>query len=179
EMTPQQSAHATAIGKTAAALRRAFGAGYFDRLQLPLALGPGSEPEPDVAIAPGEPDDYADEHPKSALLVVEVSDKTLRYDRTRKASLYAKAGIRDYWVLDLVHRRLEIRREPEPAPEEPFGYGYGVVNTYGPSDVVSCLAAPDHPILVADLLPRVQAPAAEEAKPKRRGRGNRTRKERS
>ena len=165
EMSPQLTPHATAIDKVADVLGRVFGAGYYARQQKPLFVGEGSEPEPDVVIVPGEPDDYALEHPRSAPIVVEVSDKTLRYDRTRKASLYAKAGIPDYWVLDLVHWKLEVRREPVRMPNEPFGFGYDLVTVQEPGDTVTCLAAPDQPIPVTGLLPRVR-PAATESQPK-------------
>ena len=71
-------------------LERAFGSGCHVRPQTPLAVGPDSEPEPDVAVVEGAPGDYLDAHPTTALLVVEVSDDSVRRDRTVKP-LYARA----------------------------------------------------------------------------------------
>lgn len=95
EMSPERSPHAAAIDLGAETLRRAFGAGFTVRTQHPLALGADSEPEPDLAVVPGTPRDYAAAHPTSALLVVEVADTSLAYHRSTKAKLYANASITD------------------------------------------------------------------------------------
>jgi Uma2 family endonuclease len=100
EMPPIGDAHALAITLVDAALREAFGNGYLIRPQLPITLTPASEPEPDLLVVRGKPRDYAT-HPQTALLIVEVSDSTLRYDQTIKMSLYAKAGIADYWIVNI------------------------------------------------------------------------------
>src|SRR5437868_2392932 len=68
------------------------------RSQLPLALSDDTEPEPDVAIVPVG--DYEVEHPATALLIIEVSDTTLRNDRA-KAAMYASGGIAEYWIVNL------------------------------------------------------------------------------
>jgi Uma2 family endonuclease len=81
DISPQKSGHTTAVRLTEEALRAVFGAGFEVRTQMPLALDSYSEPEPDVAVVPGSPRDYRDAHPSSALLVVEVTDSTLAYDR--------------------------------------------------------------------------------------------------
>ncbi|MSS70370.1 MAG: Uma2 family endonuclease [Candidatus Latescibacteria bacterium] len=153
EMSPKRSPHSTATTLVGDALRLAFGRGHTVRIQEPLALSPTSEPEPDVAVVKGTPRDYRDEHPSTALLIVEVSESSLPYDRTTKASLYAKSSIPEYWVVNLLDDQLEIHRGPSPRVDQPFGYGYTTVFVYGASDVVSPLAAPDRPIAVADLLP--------------------------
>jgi Uma2 family endonuclease len=70
------------------------------------------EPEPDVAVVDGAPRDYRDRHPQAARLIVEVSDTTLAYDRGRKRAAYARAGIAEYWVLDLAGGALEVCGEP-------------------------------------------------------------------
>jgi len=92
EMSPQHSAHSTAVSLSAEALCTAFGAGFDVRTRMPLALDLYSEPEPDVAVVPGSPRDYRDAHPTTALLVVEVADSTEAYDRDQKGSLYARAA---------------------------------------------------------------------------------------
>lgn len=112
-MTPQRSQHAAVIGKVEAALRQAFGEGYWVRTQMPLAVSEDSDPEPDVAIVPGSPNDYLNEHPTTALLVVEVSDTTLPLDREKKAWLYAQYQIPEYWILNLKDNQLEVFRNPQ------------------------------------------------------------------
>lgn len=113
DMSPQKSRHATAVTLLGELLRRAFGTKATVRLQLPFVLGDQSEPEPDVAVVPGIPRDYSDAHPACALLIVEVSDTTLDYDRNRKAKAYARAGIPEYWILDLSAQTLEVYRSPD------------------------------------------------------------------
>lgn len=152
KMTPQKSPHATAIRLVEEALRRAFGAGFDVRVQLPLALSPLSEPEPDVAVVRGGPRDYRDAHPTTALLVVEVADTTLAFDRRTKGSLYARAQIADYWILNLSAQEVEVYRRPAPDPGAPFGFRYVRVMRHGPDDAITPLASP-HAVPVADLLP--------------------------
>ncbi len=94
-MTPQSSAHATAIRLGVAALQRVFVIDFVVQSQLPLALSETSEPEPDLSVLRGSPRDYLLGHPSSALLVVEISDTSLDGDRQRKMKVYAHAGIQD------------------------------------------------------------------------------------
>src|SRR3972149_2531438 len=89
-----------------------------------IALDAESEPEPDVAVVPGTARDYRAGHPTHAVLVVEVAESSLRRDREDKGSLYARAGIADYWIVNLVDRVLEVVREPGPEPAAPFGWRY-------------------------------------------------------
>jgi Uma2 family endonuclease len=144
-MGPEKSRHTAAIDLAADALRRAFGPGYTVRIQHPLAIGPRSEPEPDLAIVPGSPRDYADAHPSTALLVVEVADASLAHDRTVKAASYAVAGIRELWIVNVPEGCLEVHRDPEPQ-------GYRSIERLSPGDRVTPLAAPGACILVADLV---------------------------
>jgi len=152
--------HATSVIKVARVLDRRFGEGYHVRPQVPFAIGEYSEPLPDLAVVQGEPDDYAAEHPQVAVLVVEISDSSLSRDRVRKAGLYASAGVPEYWVVDLVHRRLEVRRDPKPMGGEPFGYGYAGIRLFEEDGAVAPLALPRKPIRVRDLLPAQRAPEA-------------------
>jgi Uma2 family endonuclease len=153
EMSPMGTPHATAVTLTGRALQDAFGAGYFMRYQQPFDAGEPSEPEPDVAVIEGEPRDYANAHPTTAPLIVEVAETSLSYDRADKASLYAKAGIEEYWIVNLVDGQLEVHRQPAPQPDQPYGFGYASVVTLQPMDTLSPLAAPQAMIAVADLLP--------------------------
>lgn len=152
--SPQNWLHASTTDRSAEVLRRDLGAGFWVRMQLPLDLGAASpsEPEPDVSVVRGSRGDYTD-HPATALLLVEVSDTTLRYDRGPKASLYARAGIGDYWTINLVDRQLEVYRNPVPDQGQDFGFGYAAVAVLGAADFVTPLAAPQVRIAVADLLP--------------------------
>ena len=150
---PQYSPHAAGIQLAARALRRLFGEGWDVRPQAPVALDDESEPEPDVSVVHGDPRDYRDEHPTRPVLVVEVALSRLRFDRDRKGSLYARAGLVDYWIVNIPDHRLEVYREPVPDAAAPFGWRYGRVETFGPDGRVAPLALPTAAVLVADLLP--------------------------
>jgi Uma2 family endonuclease len=150
-MTPQNSPHASAIGKTERALERLFGMSVWVRVQMPLIVDPDSEPEPDLVVVPGTPDDYRDEHPRSALLVVEVSDTTLALDRDRKRVIYARAGIQEYWIVNLAERCLEVYRDPVAPPGQAALYRSSRKLT--PSESLAPLAASGSTITIADLLP--------------------------
>ena len=150
---PQGSNHFTAIQLTEDALRAAFGPGWRVRAQGPIALDEESEPEPDVAVVPGTARDYRDAHPARPALVVEVTESSLAIDREHKGSLYARAGIGDYWIVNLVDRVLEVHREPAPDPSAPFGWRYRSVTVIGPEASATPLAAHGAHVSVADLLP--------------------------
>jgi Uma2 family endonuclease len=94
------------------------------RVQEPIVLSPDSEPEPDVVIARNRSDNYLSSHPEPAdiLLVIEVSDSTLKYDREIKLSLYAEAGISNYWIFNLVDHQLEMHNEPYQKRQGDFNY---------------------------------------------------------
>lgn len=80
------------------------------RGQEPITLPPNSEPEPDVVIAKKKADNYLSAHPtvEDIILVIEISDSTLKYDQETKLPLYAEAGINNYWIVNLVDNRLEV-----------------------------------------------------------------------
>ncbi len=153
KMSPQESPHATGTWLSADAVNRLFTEGYIVRTQLPLVFGPHSKPEPDIAVVTGTARDYARAHPTTAVLIIEVSDSTLRYDRTTKAALYARAGIADYWILNLNDRVLEVHRQSSEMADQPLGWGYRSITRHIETDAVSPLAAPQSFITVADLLP--------------------------
>src|SRR6266850_2755707 len=140
---PQSSEHYVAIGLVETALRATLGRGWVIRPQGPVALDDESEPEPDVALVPGEWRDYLREHPAQPVLVVEVALSSLRLDREHKGSLYARAGLRDYWILNLVDRVLEVYREPVADDTASFGWRYATLARFGPDTSVAPLAAPE------------------------------------
>ena len=150
-VTPQQSQHSACIGLVDRALRQIFGPSYWVRIQLPLIVDPDSEPEPDLAVVPGSPRDYVHDHPRTAVFVVEVADSTVAKDRTYKMRIYARAGIREYWIVNLAERCLEVYRDPVTAPGEASLYRSAQKLT--PSESIAPLAATTATVAVAELLP--------------------------
>ena len=149
---PQGRRHAAVVGLVRAALEKAIGRAYHVREEKPIALDDRSEPEPDVVVVPGTPRDYLDEHPSRPVLLVEVAETSLAIDRVRKGSLYARAGIADYWVVNLSEELLEVYREPvRPAPGS--AWKYDSLRLLGRDAIVTPLAAPRARIRVAALLP--------------------------
>ena len=147
---PQGSRHAAACLRIRIALDRAFGRGFHVRPQFPIALDDVSEPEPDIAVVRGRIEDYLDTHPTSPVLIVEVADSSLAQDRHRKARLYARAGVADYWIVNLRAGVLEVYRDPERTAAG--RWRYATVRVLEPDAVVSPLAAPRARLRVADLL---------------------------
>jgi Uma2 family endonuclease len=150
---PQSAEHYTAVRKCTRALEAAFGPGWEVRSEGPIGLDDESEPEPDVAVVPGTLDDYRHAHPSRPVLTLEICLSSLAADRERKGSLYARAGLADYWILNLIARVLEVYREPVPDPAAPFGWRYAQREVIAPPGRVAPLAAPGSPVAVADLLP--------------------------
>lgn len=112
EMTPQSGRHAYAIQILTGLLVRGVGPGFDVRVQLPLTVSDASEPEPDFAVVPAGTG-AADAHPTTALLVVEVSRASLARDRAVKAPLYARAGVNEYWIVNLDAAEVEVFRDPD------------------------------------------------------------------
>jgi Uma2 family endonuclease len=151
---PQHARHATAIRLANRALRRAFPDDAWEvNVQLPVALDDESEPEPDLCVVPGAARDYLTAHPSRPVLAVEASESTLQLDQHDKGSLYARARIADYWIVNLVDEVVEVYREPAPAAEARYGWEYRMVQRLGRGASISPLAAPAATIAVADLLP--------------------------
>ncbi len=156
--SPQGAPHSSRLGSAYVTLHNSGWAGVWFRMQLPLALGPRSEPEPDISVVIGSPRDYRTAHPTTALLVIEVADSSAAFDRTRKASLYAAHGVPDYWMLDVIGGKLEVRRDPRPDPSQPSGHAYASVQVLGPGDAIAPVAAPEIRLAVADLLGEDEPP---------------------
>jgi Uma2 family endonuclease len=146
-MTPQNRPHATTVMVAQDVLRQSFGPGCHVQVQLPLAVSPTSEPEPDLAVIPGSPRDYVG-HPQTAKLVVEVFDTTLAFDRKRKGPLYARAGIQEYWIVDLTSDAVEVCRDPGEQ-------GYCSIERLVRGQTIRPLARPDIVLAVTDFLPPV------------------------
>ena len=143
---PQHSLHRTAVLLAARAVERAFGEGWFVQRQSPIVLDDRSEPEPDVCVVQGSPRDYVESHPTHP-------PSGLGLARGRKAAAYARAGIEDYWIVNLIDRVLEVHREPmRPGPARRH-WGYAAIATLGADATITPLAVSSAGIRVADLLP--------------------------
>lgn len=144
-MSPQKCPHGIVIDLVVIALDRAFGSGYYSRERQPLRLGTLSVPEPDIAIVRGSPRDYLEGYPLTAELLVEVADSSLNIDRGRKLRLYAREGIPEYWIANLVEDCVEVRRKPS-------GEDYTDTRICRRGDFIN--TGPDaRPVAVIDLLP--------------------------
>jgi len=150
---PKGAYHSSAVSTAEYALRAALPTGWIVRTQLPVSIDDESEPEPDLVIVAGRPADYRHAHPERPALAVEVADSSLHFDRHRKGSLYARAGLEDYWIINLVDRVLEIYRDPRPDPSAVYGWRYLSVTTLTPPTFAVPLAFASSRIAVADLLP--------------------------
>jgi Uma2 family endonuclease len=115
--------------------------------QNPLRLRPRGQPQPDVMVLRPRADYYRRSHPTAddVLLLIEVADGSLDYDRVTKAAIYAQAGIADYWIVNLVDAQLIVLRQPVEG-------GYRSVRTLTREDSLSPLAFPDIAISVGEIL---------------------------
>lgn len=115
--------------------------------QNPIGLGPRSEPQPDVTLLRPRRDMYRHAGPRSedVLLLVEVADTSIAYDRGVKLSLYAAAGIPEVWLVDLEGRAVEVHRAPTPP-------GVRETQRLLPGEPVSPAAFPDVVLAVAEIL---------------------------
>ncbi len=120
--------------------------GFHLHCQLPVTLAVVQEPEPDLAIVRGIPEDYLERHPGPAdiLALAEVADSSLSYDRTTKQRLYALAGITLYWIINLVNRQVEVYQQPDPVAGI-----YQARTDYLPGQSVSLKVGPSQEITLA------------------------------
>lgn len=116
-------------------------------IQNPLQFRPRGQPQPDIMLLRPREDFYTTSHPMAAdtLLLVEVSDSSLEYDRDTKAAIYAQAGIADYWIVNLMDSQLLVYRQPVDG-------AYRSMQTLGKEDSVQPLAFPDVTIAVSEIL---------------------------
>lgn len=150
---PQGDPHTLAVELVNEALRTAFGREWRVRVQLPIALDQESEPEPDISVAPGRARDRREAKPSRLALIAEIAESSLTLDREYKGSLYAKARVPDYWIVNLVDRVLEVYRDPMPDASASYEWSYRSVQSLSAAEHVSPLAAPTARIPIADLLP--------------------------
>lgn len=144
-MTPQSVPHARRIEWLTRHLVRSLGDEYAVRPQLPLTLGNRNEPEPDLAVVRAE-STSEDRHPPGAVLVIEVAGESLRRDRRVKAAVYARAGIPEYWIVNLEARAVEVLSDPETATG-----AYRKTRTCGTAETLASEALPQLAFPVAAL----------------------------
>jgi Uma2 family endonuclease len=115
DMAPIGSKHAGVVNFLMRTLDRSLGEQGIVTVQQPLRLGHRSEPQPDLMLLRPRADFYQQSHPVAAdvLLLIEVSDTTLQFDRGEKAALYARHAIQELWVVDLANRQLHCMHEPD------------------------------------------------------------------
>jgi Uma2 family endonuclease len=142
--------HVIACEKTHNALQRVVGAGWRVMTEAPVRIPMHNEPEPDVALARGSPDDYADGHPGPAdvALIVEVADSSPQEDR-ELVRVYGQGGIAVYWIVNLVDRQVEVYTGPRPG-----GYSQCAIFREGEAVPVVIDGAEVGQIAVDDMLPR-------------------------
>lgn len=139
DMAPIGSDHAAVVNRLTEAFVLACAGRAIVSIQNPVRIDESSEPQPDVAILRRRDDFYATSgHPGPAdiLLLVEVADSSLRFDRTVKLPLYARAGIAELWIVDLQRRILDAYRRPA-------GDGYDEVTMHQPGNLVALVLAPE------------------------------------
>lgn len=145
-MSPIEVPHASTLNRLVWLLTSALGKQVIVSVQNPVQLSEESMPQPDIAVLRFQAHFYSEHHPKpeDTLLIVEVADTSLRYDRRIKAPLYSAAGIADYWIVNLSARRIEVYRDPRPN-------GYRTVTYYAPGETLLPLAFPDIALKVDEV----------------------------
>jgi Uma2 family endonuclease len=146
-MLPLGPEHCESVDTLYKLLSRLLGDKYRVRSRNSVQLSNISEPLPDFAILKERAEGYRKKQPGPAdtLLLIEVSDSSLSYDRNRKAAVYAAAGIVEYWIVNLRKRCLHVMRKPSRE-------GYQDILTLEPGDEVRALKIPELKVKVADLL---------------------------
>lgn len=146
DMTPIGSSHHGVVNFLTRFWTSRLGTQAVVSVQGPVTAPPRSEPQPDVAVLRDRADFYRTAHadPDDTLLVIEVADSSLDYDRA-KLRFYAEAGMREVWIVNLQDEQVEIYRTPR-------GSTYDVVRTVTRGESASCLAFPDVTLSVNDVL---------------------------
>ncbi|CAN1208902.1 Putative restriction endonuclease domain-containing protein [Tumidithrix helvetica PCC 7403] len=146
KMSPVGRKHAACVARLNALFQGKFIGQALVWVQNPIRLNDDSEPQPDLALLLPRQDFYESDLPtaKDILLVVEVSDSTIAYDRTVKSSIYAEAGISEMWLLDLNEQAIEAYSQPSTR-------SYKRMQRYEQNDTFSILAFPDLNFVWTDM----------------------------
>lgn len=124
QMSPKRTPHSVCNSLLWKAVYDLIGKQAEIRVQEPIVISPNSEPEPDLVMAIQKDDNYLSSHPipGDILLVIEIADSTLKYDQETKLSLYAEAGISNYWIFNLIDNHLEVYSKPFQGNQGQFAY---------------------------------------------------------
>ncbi len=147
DMAPIGGPHAWAVTKLATQLIRMLGDRNIVWVQSPVVLSDRSQPQPDLCVLRLRHEGYGEALPSAAdvLLLVEVADTTLSFDRGKKLDLYARQGIPEYWIVNLTDRRLEVYREPGRA-------GYGVELAFTAAENIAPAPLPGVVVELSEIL---------------------------
>jgi Uma2 family endonuclease len=147
EMSPLGPQHAACVDRLNRSLQRLVQDQAIVRVQNPIRLGEYSQPQPDIMLVQPRDDFYASGHPEpeDVLLLIEVSESSLVYDREVKLPLYARADIVEVWLVALLPQVVEVYREPSES-------GYGEKRTYHQGQTITPLHFPDVELAVKSIL---------------------------
>ena len=150
-MKPPGPFHSSDTSRLVEVLPGIFRGRAIVRIQDPIHLREGDDPQPDAVLCTYREDRYKGRHPEpeDILLIVEISDSSLGFDRGAKLALYAATGIREYWILNVQARTLEVYHAPVA---DSVGHRYASMQTLTRDATVAPLAFPDDPLSVADLV---------------------------
>jgi Uma2 family endonuclease len=150
-MGPESDPHWMTITRLVK-LFRVFDDTHYTAPHAPYLIGTYFEPKPDLRLLPNDAMKDRKVARSTADLIVEVSVTSLSYDRKEKTSAYAMAGVTDYWIINLVERRVEVYRNPIESKSAIFGYAFGRMQIYNPGESVSPLVKPEASFTVDDLI---------------------------
>jgi Uma2 family endonuclease len=147
EMSPIGPSHSGCVLRLTELLYKMQSPPWMVRVQDPIHLSEFSEPQPDISVVQRRSDYYANGHPEpeDILLLIEVSESSLAYDRDIKLPLYARAGIPEVWVVALLHQTVDVYRLPGED-------GYGEKRMAQRGDVLTAVNLPGVSLDVADIL---------------------------
>ena len=147
EMSPIGRRHAACVNRLTALLTGALGDRFIVAVQNPMRLDDLSEPQPDLVVLQPRPDFYAAFHPRpeDTLLVIEVAETSLNWDREVKRARFAAAGVAEVWIVDLGAGMVEVATEPGPS-------GYAQVRRLGPAEAIEATAVPRLTCTVASII---------------------------
>lgn len=147
EMPPISDGHVGAVNRSNFRFTVRLGNRAIVSVQNPIRLSDFSEPQPDLAILRPDPHFYGTRRvrPEDVLLLIEVADSSLEYDRTGKLPRYAAAGILEVWIVNVSARHIEVYRRPA-------GGGYTEHSTHVPGETLTLVALPEIAIAVEEIL---------------------------
>ncbi|MBW4649386.1 MAG: Uma2 family endonuclease [Kastovskya adunca ATA6-11-RM4] len=157
QMAAKGTAHEVCLTRLLRELPKQIGDRATLRCQSPIVLPPDSEPEPDFTIVQNRADDYLNSHPspEDVLLIIEISASSVSYDQEEKLSLYAEAGITNYWIFNLLENHLEVNSEPYQGLLGKFGYS--VKRIILPNQAIAIPFSPDSSLNLSRIFPIITA----------------------